>query len=246
MSKKLDLELEDVHLTCDGHHILHGINLRIFMGEIVFIVGPSGSGKTSLLKVCSGLLEPTRGRVRLHFAEREAPLGSPIGFVFQGGGLISNMTARQNLELPLLYHTNLDRAEISRRAEAALRTVNALDAAELRPVALSLGLARRVAIARALIVNPAIVFYDEPTIGLDSQNAQAIQSLIKKMCDENKSTSVVATHDLEWAKRIAHRIVIVFDGTVRRAGRPDELQRDPDREISGYFQASSTPPERKG
>jgi len=251
MDNEVIIRVRNLVKSFVGRVVLEGINLDVRKGEITAIMGGSGCGKSTLLRHLIGVLRPDSGEIWVKgkditkFDENEMEAyRKHFGMLFQGGALFNSLTVRDNIALPLREHTELDERIIGMIVKMKLELVGLRDFEYLKPAQLSGGMQKRVALARALALDPEIVFYDEPTIGLDRGNADAIEALIAKMCHENKSTSVVASHDLVWAGEIAHRVAIVFDGKVQRTGMLDELRRDPDKRISGYLRAVRSSRER--
>ena len=202
--------------------VLRGVDLRIDHGEIVCVMGPSGSGKSTLLNIVGGLDRPTAGTVvvdgedlavmddeRLAVYRRKQ-----VGFVFQSFNLIPTMTARRNVELPLLF-AGASATERGQRAAAALASVGLAARIDHRPTELSGGEQQRVAIARAVVGEPAIMLADEPTGNLDTTTGGEILALIREM-NASGRTFLITTHDRAVAESVADRIVHIVDGSIER------------------------------
>ncbi len=201
-------------------HALRGVDLVVEAGEFVSIMGPSGSGKSTLMNVLGCLDRPTRGVYRLAGQAMERAGDSELadlrnqrlGFVFQTYNLLPPLTARQNVELPLVYR-GLPGRERRRRADAALAAVGLSHRAGHRPAELSGGEQQRVAIARALAGEPAVILADEPTGNLDSRTGEEIMHLFQQLNDERGITVIQVTHD-RWIAEHSRRVVLLRDGVV--------------------------------
>ena len=207
------------------NRVLKGISLDIRPGELTLIIGPSGSGKSTLIAVLSGLLRPDAGRVSVLGADLCSLSQSRIdafrlencGFVFQGFNLFSSLTAREQVMLPLKYmDVTGDRAR--KAAEAVLTEVGLGAQMNLRPLELSGGEKQRVAIARALVKRPRLIFADEPTSSLDSENGRIVISLLHKAAQERGATVVAVSHDQRLMTH-SDRVVTLEDGEIRRDER---------------------------
>lgn len=200
---------------------LDGIDLAIRPGEYVAVVGASGSGKSTLLSLMGCLDTPTQGRYKLDDFEiselddnRLSEIrNSKIGFVFQTFNLLSRLTAIKNIELPLLYQSEVRASDRHTKALEALKTVGLEERAQHRPNELSGGECQRVAIARALVINPSIILADEPTGNLDSKSGEEIVSFFGKLNRELQVTLIVVTHNPGVAKH-AQRVISMADGRI--------------------------------
>lgn len=230
------------------HRILDDISFSVEPGEVFVIMGASGAGKSSLLRAAVGLSRPRNGSVELlgenPYAlprRRLFELRKRIGVAFQGGALLSSMTVLENIELPLRQHTKLDPATIRIMAHLKLELLNLRDIDRLYPAQLSGGMAKRVSLARAVIMDPPLVFFDEPSGGLDPQNGAELDALILKLRTSLRSTFVVVTHALDSALRIADRIMVIADGRKIALGTPNDLRRSQDPILNALFTRQSSP-----
>ncbi|MEQ8234251.1 MAG: ATP-binding cassette domain-containing protein [Gammaproteobacteria bacterium] len=226
------LRVRDLRAGYGAREVLGGINFDIRPNEIFAIMGASGSGKTTLLRHLLGLSRPAAGSIellgeRVDDSDRETlyRLRRQIGVAFQHGALINSMSVIENVELPLRQHTRLDRATIRIMSRMKLEMMNLLGAEDHMPAQLSGGMLQRAGLARAVIMDPRVLFFDEPSAGLDPATADELDSLILGLRDAHNMTVVVVTHALESAARIADRIMILGDGCVRAIGTLAELRR---------------------
>jgi len=218
------LEIVDLHKDFAGAggvvHALRGVRLELQRGEFVAIMGASGSGKSTLLHLLGGLDLPTSGRIviegsdltRMGDRERTLFRRRRLGVVFQAFNLLPSLTARENIALPLLVD-GADNGTIDPKTEALLVTVDLVHRAGHRPQALSGGEQQRVAVARALVNDPAIVLADEPTGNLDSQHAEEIWCLLRRLASEQQRTIVAVTHEAAGAVH-ADRVIVLKDGQI--------------------------------
>jgi ABC-type lipoprotein export system ATPase subunit len=225
------VEARAVHKTYETGRVrvcaLRGVDLTIERGEMVAIMGPSGCGKTTLLNCLSGLDDIDSGEVRIEGTalssmsdrERTDYRAHRMGFVFQFYNLMPVLTAVENVELPLLV-ARVRGGEARRRALEALELVGIPERADHRPDELSGGERQRVTIARSLVNDPAIVWADEPTGDLDSENAQEIVDLLRRLNEERTLSFLIVTHDIAVGRR-TDRIVRMLDGTVDDEQRPN-------------------------
>ena len=246
------LEVERLSVRFGAQQVLRDISLSVPTGQTLVVLGESGCGKTVLLKSMIGLILPTAGDVLFEgkslasLNDRAlAHLRTRYGFVFQGAALFDSMTILDNIAFPLREHTRLPEAEIRGIVESLIDEVG-LPRAVLRkkPVELSGGMRKRAGLARALALDPHLVLYDEPTTGLDPIMTDVINELILKVCRRPNVTSVVVTHDMNTARKVADRVImlyplfrlkpgepqIVFDGTV------DDLDRSHDPRIRQFVE----------
>jgi phospholipid/cholesterol/gamma-HCH transport system ATP-binding protein len=204
-----------------ARQVLHDIELTVAPGEIMVIMGGSGSGKSTLLRHLVGLMRPTAGSVELlgtdivsASAREMQRLRRRIGVAFQGGALFSSMNVLDNIMLPLREHTQLDRQTMEIMARLKLEVVNLAGAEALKPSELSGGMVKRAAVARAIVMDPALLFFDEPSAGLDPAVSSALDDLILKLREAMNMSIVVVTHELESAFKIADRITVLDQGRI--------------------------------
>src|SRR5690554_6326653 len=237
------IELRGIVKSFGDLHVLRGINLDLYKGENLVVLGRSGTGKSVLIKIISGLLRPDQGSVMvlgedvpsLNEKELQA-LRMRIGFSFQNSALYDSMTIRENLEFPLVRNKrNLTRAEIDRSVEGVLDAVGLSDSIQQMPSELSGGQRKRIGIARTLILQPDIMLYDEPTAGLDPITCIEINSLIKEVQEQYKTSSIIITHDLSCAKSVGNRIVMLLDGKFEYQGSFDEIFGTNDERVKPFY-----------
>lgn len=226
------IEVADLVTHYGDRKILDGINLKVGYGEILIIMGGSGSGKSTLLRHLLGLHSPTSGSIRLlgkditaASADELYELRKNMGVSFQGGALISSLSVGENVKLPLREHTKLDESTIGIMARMKLEVVNLGGFENLMPSQLSGGMIKRAALARAIVMDPKMLFFDEPSAGLDPVVASELDDLILKLRDSMRMTIVVVTHELESAFKIADRITVLDHGKILLTGTVDEVKR---------------------
>jgi phospholipid/cholesterol/gamma-HCH transport system ATP-binding protein len=212
------LELRDLDITLSGQCVLRGINLQIPRGQTLAVIGESGCGKTVLLKALIGLIKPTRGQVC--FEGRDlAQLSEKqltrerirFGYLFQHSALFDSMTVAQNVAFPLKQHRELDDHELAGAVMSRLGEVGLPEGVlAKRPAELSGGMRKRVGLARALVMNPDVLLYDEPTTGLDPIMSDVINELILRTRRRHTVTSVLVTHDMKTARKVADRVVMLY------------------------------------
>jgi phospholipid/cholesterol/gamma-HCH transport system ATP-binding protein len=238
------LEIKDLYKSFGDNNILNGFNLKLYEGENLVLMGKSGSGKSVMIKCLIGLLEADRGRIIINnldiikLGRKELDvLRTEIGFLFQGSALYDSMTVRENLEFPL--RRNRDKANASQTTEElvveALENVGLLEAIDLMPAELSGGMQKRVALARALILKPKIILYDEPTTGLDPITAKEIIQLMRTIQKTYKTSSLIITHDVDCARVISNRMILLVDGINYAEGSFEELSTAKDPKVKAFF-----------
>lgn len=213
------IAFENVTKEFDGRRVLDGLTFTVEKGETLAVVGPSGTGKSVTLKHIVRLIAPDAGRVTVDGTAvadcsraELAAVRRRIGYLFQGGALLAWKTVEENVALPLKECTRLSDEEIDRRVAAALAAVELTDAAAKYPAEISGGMQKRAGLARAIVREADIILYDEPTSGLDPVTSVTINALIRRLNRERGITSVVVTHDLMGALKIADRILLLKGG----------------------------------
>ncbi|HBC05187.1 MAG TPA: ATP-binding cassette domain-containing protein [Aequorivita sp.] len=238
------LELKNLHKSFGDNQVLKGFNLKLFEGENLVIMGKSGSGKSVMVKCLVGLIQPDSGSITIKdqditaMGQKELDLlRTEIGFLFQGSALYDSMTVRENLEFPLRRHKNKidDFQGTEILVKEALENVGLLHAIDLMPAELSGGMQRRVALARALILKPKIIMYDEPTTGLDPITAKEIIQLMRTIQNKYHTSSLIITHDVDCARVISNRMILLVDGINYAEGTFEELSSSNDPQIQAFF-----------
>lgn len=225
------ISVRDLRVQFGDQEVLHGINLDIRRGETLVILGGSGSGKSTLLRALVALQEPSGGRILIMGMDlcRATPAEladyrKKLGISFQGGALFNSMTVGENVALPLREHTTLEESTIEIMVRLKLEEVGLAGFEDYLPSQLSGGMRKRAAVARALAMDPEILFFDEPSAGLDPIIAAGIDQLILKLKEAFHMTVIVVTHELASAFLIADRMVLIEKGQVIAVGTPAEFQ----------------------
>jgi len=226
------IEIRNLKVRFENKIVLNGVNLGVKKGESLVIVGPSGCGKTVFLKTILGLIRAEEGQIIidgkdiLKCDENEIlEIRKKIGMVFQSSALFDSLSVWENVGFSLLYHSELKEEEIKERVREVLKAVKLEGIENLMPEELSGGMKKRVAIARTLISKPQILFYDEPTTGLDPITSESITQLIKEIHEKFGTTDLTVTHDVKLAWSIAERIALLEDGKISEIGTFEELKR---------------------
>ncbi len=231
IDRKIAIELVDVHKSFGRQEVLKGINLKVHEGTTTVIVGASGQGKSVILKHMLGLVKPDRGKVMV-FGEDLTCIGKKklneirthFGVLFQNAALFDSMTVFDNVALPLRERTDASETEIRQNVEEKLGLMDLLGAEEKYPAQLSGGMRKRVGLARALVLNPRVVFFDEPTTGLDVLKSNEIYRLFYKTQARLKYTAVIVSHDVPKIFKLADYVALLADGVVQGCMSPEEFQ----------------------
>jgi phospholipid/cholesterol/gamma-HCH transport system ATP-binding protein len=236
------IDVRDLVAHYGEREILHGVSFSVQPGEIMVVMGGSGSGKSTLLRRLHGLERPTSGSIRLlgqeitEMSERELyELSRRVGVAFQGGALFSSMSVGENVMLPLRERTRLDRETMRIMMRLKLEVVNLAGFEDLMPSELSGGMIKRAAFARAIAMDPAILFCDEPSAGLDPVVSSALDELILRLRDALGTTIVVVTHELQSALRIADRITVLDRGEILFVGSVAQLRESQDPRVQNLL-----------
>jgi len=225
------ISLRDVRVSYGEREILHGVSFDVMRGETMVILGGSGSGKSTLLRTLVGLEKPSSGQIRLQGKNIAAISGAEmddirkkIGMSFQGGALFGSMTVGENVALPLREHTKLEDSTINVILRLKLEQVGLSGFENYMPSQLSGGMKKRAAVARALAMDPEILFFDEPSAGLDPIIAAGVDQLILQLKHAFQMTIIVVTHELASAFLIADRMVMIDKGNVVAIGPTEEMR----------------------
>lgn len=243
------IEVRNLIKSFNGRVVLDGINLTVEKGQITAIMGGSGCGKSTLLRHLIGVMQPDSGEIWVRgkditkFNERDMEdYRRHFGMLFQGGALLNSLTVHDNIALPLREHTRLDESIIDVMIKMKLELVGLRDFEHLKPSQLSGGMQKRVALARAVALDPEIVFYDEPNSGLDPVVSGVIDQLIMNLSERMNITSVVVTHDVRSAFKIAHKLVVLYRGKVVAEGGPEEIRECGDPLVQQFIAGSPDGP----
>lgn len=242
------VRLIDVHKRFGDQIVLDGVSLDFPRGMTTVVMGPSGCGKSVMLKHIVGLLTPDAGRVEVDgvridtLSERDlSPIRLKVALLFQMGALFDSASVRDNIEFPLIEHTRNSRDQRERLIARALRLVDMDGAQDKLPAQLSGGQRKRVALARAIVLEPRAVLYDEPTTGLDPIRSDGINELIIKLRRELGVTSIVVTHDLTSARKVADRVIMLLNGKVAAEGSFDDLERSANPAVRRFLEGRYDP-----
>jgi phospholipid/cholesterol/gamma-HCH transport system ATP-binding protein len=225
------IEIKGISRCFNNHRVLKNLSLSVKRGSTLVVIGRSGCGKSVMLKHIVRLIRPDSGHVFIdgqdiwELKEKDIfTLRKRMNMVFQGGALFDSLSVGENVGFELIEHTNVSESELWDRVEESLSLVGLSGISNLNPSELSGGMKKRVALARAICTNPEILLYDEPTTGVDPITADNINELIISLHDKLKVTSIVVTHDMKSAYKIADRIAMLYQGQIIAEGTPAEIQ----------------------
>ena len=248
-NKEIVIKSENVFRKFGDRAILNGISLEVYKGETFVIMGGSGCGKSTLLRHLIGALLPDSGKVYLLGKELSGlsedemdKIKKKIGMCYQSAALFDSMTVGDNVSLPLREHTKLDKSVIDIVVKMKLEMVGLRGFEDLMPSQLSGGMRKRVGLARAIVMDPEIIFYDEPTAGLDPIVAGVIDKLILDLSKKLSITSVVVTHDMKSVFSIADRVAMLYEGKVLQVGKPDEIKNSKNPMVQQFIAGSPDGP----
>jgi len=244
------IELSGVYKSFGSKKVLDGIDLTVNQGESLVVIGGSGTGKSVLIKCILGILTPDKGSIKidgidigkLSRVERQKIMGK-FGMLFQGGALFDSLPVWENISFSLLQNKSINKAGAKELAVEKLKAVGlGSDVANLSPAELSGGMQKRVALARAIAANPEIIFFDEPTTGLDPIMADVINQLIVKCSKDLGATTLTITHDMASVRRIAHRVAMIYKGKLIWQGDVREIERSGNEYVDQFIHGRAEGP----
>ncbi len=242
MADSIIIEIENLSKSFGDHTVLDDISLDVKKGENLVVFGRSGTGKSVLLKCIIGLMKPDKGRVKVYdevvteiSLKDLNKIRKRTGFLFQGAALYDSMTVRENLEFTLRRVRGIKDDDVEPKLIETLEHVSLVDAIDKMPSELSGGMRKRIGLARSIITDPEIMFYDEPTTGLDPITSKEISELILELQTKLKMTSIIVTHDLICAKIIADRAIFLKDSKISYEGKIEELTVSNDPFLRNFF-----------
>ena len=241
------IEVKNLYKSFGEKGVLSEISFSLPHGQAVAIVGKSGAGKSVLLKCLIGLVKPDKGTIyvdnklinSMSFSQLQE-IRASIGMVFQFGALFDSLSVSENISLALRKLTKLSEDEIQERVINSLESVDMANTEELMPEELSGGMKKRVGIARAIAIEPAYLFYDEPTTGLDPVMTDSINRLIRKFQSTGKVTSVIITHEMRTVYDVANRVLLLHNGKIRFDGNPNDIKNVDDPVVQQFITGNST------
>jgi phospholipid/cholesterol/gamma-HCH transport system ATP-binding protein len=243
------IELKNLYKAFGAKEVLKNLDLTIRDGETIVIIGRSGIGKSVLLKHIVGIMEPDQGKILIDGVDvfslssrEQVSYRLNTGMLFQGAALFDSLTVKENVGFSLYEHTSMSERDIEAKVREKLEMVGLKGIEDLMPSELSGGMKKRVGLARAICNDPKIILYDEPTTGLDPINADAINDLILRMQEKLKVTSIVVTHDMTSAYKVANRIAMLYNGRIIAMGSPDEIKNTKDPILKQFITGSAQGP----
>lgn len=247
------VELRDIHLEFDEKKVLQGVSLLVEPLDRLVIMGQSGSGKSTILRLILGILTPTKGSAFFNQFEisrlrrrKLQQIRTQIGMVYQYSALLSSRNVRDNVALPLEELTKKSREEIDKIVDEKLSLVGMLEAKDQMPSELSGGMKKRVGLARALVMDPALILFDEPSAGLDPVISSVIDELIISLTEKSKVTSVIVTHEMDSAFRVATKMAMLYQGKIIEAGEPEQFKQSENPVVVQFLSGSTEGPILEG
>ncbi len=250
MSKEIKIKIRNLCKNFGKKHVLNGIDIDLYKGESLVVIGGSGTGKSVLIKCIQGLLKPDSGSIEIDGIEivNENPdvidsMHGKMGMLFQGGALFDSLTVWENVAFDLIQNRKFGKKEAKIVAIKVLRQVGlGEDIADLYPSELSGGMQKRVGLARAVITKPEIIFFDEPTTGLDPIMADVINDLIIESAKDLGATTLTITHDMASARKIADKIAMLYQGKIIWCGTVKDLDKTDNPYVKQFIKGSSKGP----
>ncbi|MBO5038200.1 MAG: ATP-binding cassette domain-containing protein [Alphaproteobacteria bacterium] len=250
MAKDIKIKIRNLHKSFGKKQVLDGVDLDLCKGESLVVIGGSGTGKSVLIKCIQGLLTPDSGSIEIDGIEiiNENPevldrMHGKMGMLFQGGALFDSLTVWENVAFDLIQNRGMRKKEAKIVAIKVLRQVGlGADIADLYPSELSGGMQKRVGLARAVITRPEIIFFDEPTTGLDPIMADVINDLIIESAKDLGATTLTITHDMTSARKIADKIAMLYQGKIIWYGTVKELDKTDNPYVKQFINGSSKGP----
>jgi phospholipid/cholesterol/gamma-HCH transport system ATP-binding protein len=242
------IRIRDLHKSFGSKHVLRGVNLDVMPGQSVVVLGGSGTGKSVLLKCIIGLIEPDQGTIEIDGVDITHKTGKDrdlllqkFGMLFQGGALFDSLPVWRNIAFRLLHNEKVSTDQARKVAEKALLSVGLTkEALDLSPSELSGGMQKRVGLARAIASKPEILFFDEPTTGLDPLMCGVIDSLIRSCITNLGATGMTITHDLTSARFIADKIAMIKEGEIIWEGSVKEMDRSKNKDVYTFIHGHET------
>ena len=247
------VELRDVRLQFEEKKVLDGVSLKVQPLQRLVVMGQSGSGKSTLLRLILGILQPTTGEVFFKQFEisrlrrrKLQQIRSRIGMVYQYSALLSSRNVRDNVALPLEELSDMNRKEIDEVVDEKLSLVGMVDAKYQLPSELSGGMQKRVSLARALVMDPELILFDEPSAGLDPVVSSVIDELIISLTEKSKVTSIIVTHEMDDAFRVATQMAMLYHGKIIEVGTPEQLKQSQNPVVAQFLSGSTKGPILEG